>query len=181
MALLLVLPVLLYTAYAVFHVYSNKSAAFLSVKDPTHTDVIYIDSRKIGTTPLLDTSVPEGIHTISIKAAGYQTENFETNFFANTNSLLSINLGPSNIYTAYTLLTLQPSAKTGMYINDITDGTLTATFNGEKIQTNTFIQKSSGTYTLSLTAPGDMPDTETISIAHGYTLTIATHLMEEPI
>lgn len=184
--ILLFLAVLGAAPFVYAHVINSISSgqAFLSVKELKGQDKVYIDHLYKGTTPLLNTPVSSGIHTIALERSNYYTFEKEISFTSNTNTLINTQLGPSETYTMYTILSSRKSnGSAGIIVttDDPQQDNMQLTINGKSIQPDTILPESAGTYQLTDQKSGFIGIDNQIVLTKGYTLTDSIHLSRNPL
>src|SRR5579872_2145177 len=127
---------------------------YLTVKEEKGTDDIYIDGALTGKTPIINKAISSQTHSIKIVrdkvSSLYYTLNTTVFVEPNTNTVITAQLGPSEPYTFYNILTLQKTPSGSGISVDIENASASGTLSlaGQSIKNESFIDESPGTYHL---------------------------------
>jgi len=184
----LLIPYFLYTLFTSFLSHTPDPASYLSVKELTGIDAIFIDGKQIGTTPFINKEISSGEHSILIRRVqhikAYSQLNEVIDFQPYTNNFINIQLGPNPPFTFYSIFTLKKTtAQAGIVIKAINTNKMNddISINDINAKQNEVISKRPGNYKLLFKNPLYLPYTTDITITQGYILEAIIHPFEKPL
>jgi hypothetical protein len=163
------------------------SSSSLSVSEEKGVDLVSVDGKQIGKTPITNYSLSAGSHEIVLTKQTNPSDYIKIDktfiFESGTKNVITVELGPSLTYSFYDFLIYKKEVQGSyLYVNadEYAAGGMISV-NGKIIQNTAIVSKTPGTYQVSYQHDGYIGETHQVQILSGYLLTDTIHLFKKPI